>query len=72
MIYLSVPHRVSGVGYDGASSLLAVVGERREAVSLAWLDTHLQIGVRIKKHALLQTLSPDICNVHIYYYPSVS
>lgn len=56
-----MPHRVGGVGYDGCSSLLAVVGECRVAVSLAWVDAHLQIGVRVKKHASLQTLSPDIC-----------
>lgn len=56
-----MPHRVGGVGYDGGSSLLAVVSEGREATSLSRLDAHLQIRVRIKEHTLLQPLSTDIC-----------
>ena len=51
---LAVPHRVGGVGDDGGSSFLAVVGEFGEAAPFSRLDGHLQVGVRVKEHARLQ------------------
>lgn len=51
---LAMPHGVGGVGYNGGSSLLAVVGELGEAAPLAGLDGHLQVRVWVKEHALLQ------------------
>lgn len=57
---LPVPHRVDGVGYDGGASLLAVVGELGEAAPLPWLDGHLQIGVGVEEHALLQARRLDV------------
>ena len=57
---LSVPLRVGGVGDDGGASLLAVVGELGEAAPLPRLDGHLQVGVGVEEHALLQTHRPDV------------
>lgn len=57
---LPMPHRVNGVGYDGGASLLAVVGEVGEAAPLPGVDGHLQIGVRVEEHALLQAHRPDV------------
>lgn len=63
-----MPHRAGGVGYDGGASLLAVVGELGEAAPLPGLNRHLQVGVRVKKHALLQTHGPNVWSrkTHIY------
>lgn len=57
---LPVPHRVGGVGYDGGASLLAVVGELGEAAPLPGLNGHLQVGVGVEEHALLQARRPDV------------
>lgn len=57
---LPVPHRVGGVGFDGGASLLAVVGELGEAAPLPGLDGHLQVGVGVEEHALLQPHCPDV------------
>lgn len=52
--YLPVPHRIDGVSYDGGAPLLAMVGELGKPASLPGLDGHLQVGVWIEEHALLQ------------------
>lgn len=57
---LPVPHWVGGVGYDGGASLLAVVGELGEAAPLPRLNGHLQVGVGVEEHALLQARRPDV------------
>ena len=59
--HLSVPHRVRGVGRNAGSPLLTVVGEGGQAVPFARVNTHLQVGVRVKEHPLLQTHRSDIC-----------
>lgn len=58
---LPKPHRVGGVGYDGGSPLLSVVGEFREAAPFARLDGHLQVRVWVEEHTLLQAHSSDVC-----------
>ena len=60
-LYLSTPHRVGGVGLYGGASLLAVVREAGEAAPLARLDGYLQVRVRVKEHALLQTHCTKVC-----------
>lgn len=57
---LPMPHRVDGVGYDGGAPLLAMVGELWEAAPLPGPDGHLQVGVGVEEHALLQAHSPDV------------
>lgn len=57
---LCVPHRVGGVGCDGGASLLAMMGELGEAAPLPGLDGHLQVGVGVEEHALLQARGPDV------------
>lgn len=58
--HLAMPHRVGGVGDDGGAPLLAVVGELWKATSLPRLDGHLQVGVRVEEHALLQAHGPEV------------
>jgi hypothetical protein len=59
--HLSAPLRVGGIGDDGGASLLSVVAEGGEATSLPRVDGHLQVGIRVEEHTLLQ---PH--RVHIY------
>jgi len=49
-----VPDGVGGVSDDGRASLLAMVAEGGEHASLPGVDGHLQVGVGVEEHALLQ------------------
>lgn len=49
-----MPDGVGGVGDDGRPALLPVVAEDGEDAPLPGVDGHLQVRVRIEKHALLQ------------------
>lgn len=60
--HLAVPDGVGGVGDDGRPALLSVVAEDWEDVSLPRMDGHLQVWVRIEKHAFLQAGGAQICN----------
>lgn len=59
---LAVPHGVGGIGDDGGPPLLAVVGELGEGRPFPGLNGHLQVRVRVEKHALLQTRRPNVCS----------
>lgn len=59
--HLSVPDGVNGVSNDGRSSLLTMVAEDGEDAPLPRVDGHLQVRVWIKKHALLQADSSQVC-----------
>lgn len=56
-----MPGGVNGVSNDGRPPLLPVVAKDGEDAPLPRVDGHLQVGVRIKKHALLQADSSQIC-----------
>lgn len=56
-----MPGGVDGVSNDGRPPLLSVVAEDGEDAPLPRVDGHLQVGVWIKKHALLQADSSQIC-----------
>lgn len=57
-----MPYGVGGVSDDGRSSFLSVVAEDGEDAPLPRVDGHLQVRVRIEKHALLQASGTQICN----------
>lgn len=57
---LSVPRGVGGVEDDGGAPLLTLVGELGEASPPAGLDGHLQVGVGVEEHPLLQSHGSDV------------
>lgn len=51
---LSVPNRVDGVGNDRRAPFLSMVSELWEASPLPRMYGHLQVGVGVEEHPLLQ------------------
>ena len=63
-----MPLRVGGVGDDGGASLLSMVAEGGEAAPLPRVDGHLQVGIRVEEHSLLQPHRTHIYTEEDYHH----